>query len=57
MKIRALVLFATLFTYQQLFAQEGNFLLTHHIPRTLGLDHTNFAVVYDQNGLVNVANE
>ncbi|HAA13451.1 MAG TPA: hypothetical protein DCE41_17875 [Cytophagales bacterium] len=56
MKLRALVLISLLFTCQSLFAQEGNFLLTHHIPRALGLDHTNFDVVYDQNGLVNVAN-
>ncbi|MEL6533902.1 MAG: triple tyrosine motif-containing protein [Bacteroidota bacterium] len=56
MKIRTMVLFASLFACQALFAQEGNFLLTHHIPRALGLDHTNFDVVYDKNGLVNVAN-
>ena len=39
-----------------LFAQEGNFLLTHHIPKALGLDQTNFDMVYDQQGLLNVAN-
>lgn len=56
MKVSLLLWGLALLVSPSLFAQEGNFLLTHHIPRALGLDHTNFDILYGKNGLVNVAN-
>ena len=38
------------------YAQQGDFLLTHHFPSNSNLDNTNFEIISDNNGLLCVAN-
>ncbi len=38
------------------FAQKGDFLLTHHFPSYPNIDNTNFEIISDNNGLICLAN-